>query len=173
MEDDYEYAFSTYNFWQLRGGYRFDAPTAGTFLLPVGESAAGGTGLAITAAGAGLAVAYLDPGLATANTRTNYYNISASALVNATAPTVTFTVGLYPVSAVAGAAATLSVTLGTVVAGSTVAFASPALDTLSHATSGDFTAPAAGFYALAVVVSGSAAASSSVAIAARVMNRQV
>ena len=173
MEDDYEYAFSTYDFWVSRGVYRFDAPAAGTFLLPAGAITDAGTGLAASAAGAGSAVHYIDPGLETANTRTTYYNLSATALVNATAPTVTFTVGLYPVTAVAGAAATLSVTLGTVTAGSTVAFTSPALDSLNHGVSGDFAAPAAGFFALAVVVSGSAAASSSTLISVRLMTRQV
>lgn len=71
------------------------------------------------------------------------------ALVNvAGAPAVTITIGLYPL--VAGS----SLSLGTVVAGSTVAFASPSANTTTSGNSGDLTIPADGNYAFGYTLSG-------------------
>lgn len=171
IEDDYEFAFSSYHgLVGIAGSARFDSTSAGTFLLLPGPNLGG-----VPASGntAGLCAVYFDPADFTANTRVNKLRIRASALVNNVAPAVTFTVGLYPITSPAGAAGSLSVTLGGVVAGSTVAFASPAVNSPNQLNSGDFTAPAAGYYALGVVVSGAAAASSGVGISARVQMRQV
>jgi hypothetical protein len=113
---------------------------------------------ALTAVGAnnaGLGVFYLDPAhYPTASPRTNKIRIAVSVMVNATAPAITYTYGLYPVTAVAGGAQAVTVTLGTVVAGSTVAIASPGASSTNHGESTDIAFPSAGYYALGVVLSG-------------------
>lgn len=73
-----------------------------------------------------------------------------------TAPAVTITVGLYPV-----AIGTSILTLGTVISGSTVSFASPAANTLTTSDSTDFTIPTDGYYAVGYIVSGTPAAGAS------------
>lgn len=90
---------------------------------------------------------------------------------NATAPGITITLGLYPVSAVAGGAGLQSYTLGTVTSGSTVAFTTPAASTRSQGTSGDFNAPSAGYYAIGVVGSGTQAANSFLSFSAHLQAR--
>jgi hypothetical protein len=80
--------------------------------------------------------------------------IRAQAVVNGTAPARTITCGLYPVSSATGGTDSIQVTLGTVVAGSTVAFASPSAASLNQGNSGDFTIPADGFYALGFNLAG-------------------
>ncbi len=87
--------------------------------------------------------------------------LRATCLPNATAPAITFTFGLYPVT-VAGAADTLTMTLGTVVTGSTVAIASPPASTVTPGVGTDFTFPADGYYVLGVVYSGTLANNSTV-----------
>ncbi len=79
--------------------------------------------------------------------RTTKMQIRVSIAVNATAPTSTFTFGLYPVT-VAGGSSVLAATLGTVVSGSTVAFVAPSASTMATAASGTFTIPANGAYIL-------------------------
>lgn len=83
---------------------------------------------------------------------TTKLNLRAQILTNATAPTSTFTFGLYPFT-VAGGASTQAITLGTVTSGSTAAIAAPGASGAASATSGDFTIPSDGHYTLAVVVS--------------------
>lgn len=91
---------------------------------------------------------------------------------NATAPTSTFTFGLYPVTASAGGAAAVSVTLGAVVAGSTAVVAAPAASTPGvTAESGEFDCPAAGAYALGVALAPSMVASSAVAARVALLSR--
>lgn len=166
---DYGAAFSNYKVMK-EASHRFDAPVAGTFVLGNGST---GTGVAASGATAGLSVFYIDPADFTAGTRTTKYRVRAGCLTNATAPTINYTVGLYPVTAVAGGAATVSITLGAVTAGSTVAFNAQGASTPAQGNSGDFTAPVAGYYALATVVSGTAAANSAAAVRARLQMRQV
>jgi hypothetical protein len=67
------------------------------------------------AAGTGASVFYLDPAHYPSGTRTPKLQLAASLVVNATASVVTFTYGLYPVTAVGGAG-DITATLGTVVA---------------------------------------------------------
>lgn len=173
MEEDYEGAFGFKKHLQAANS-RLDAPTAGTYLLGAGTSGVGV--VAATGATAGLAAFYLNPAdyeESSVNKRTVKLNVQATAITNAVAPAITFTVGLYPVSAAAGAEADVSLTLGTVTSGSTAAFATPAKETLTQAGSGLFTCPSAGFYVLGVVVSGSATAKSSTAIRANLQMSQV
>lgn len=84
--------------------------------------------------------------------KTQKLRIRAQIAVNGTQPNVTFTVGLYPVTAAGGADA-LTLTLGTVVGGSTVAFSAPSANTISQSTSSNFTTPSDGAYALGVSLS--------------------
>jgi hypothetical protein len=94
---------------------------------------------------------------------------------NAVAPAVTFTAGLYPLSTFAGPAGAgpTVATLGAVTTGSTAAVATPGALTRVTAVSGDFNIPAAGPYALGVVVSGSPAATSVSSLVATLSMRQV
>lgn len=80
---------------------------------------------------------------------------------NAVAPTVTFTVGLYPATFAAGSSgANNTYTFGTVVSGSTVTFTTPSASSSVNGVSTVFPAPAAGMYMLGVHVSANAAANS-------------
>ena len=172
MEEDYEGAYG-YKKHLLAATTRLDAPSAGTFLLGAGSS---GTGILASNALAGLAAFYLNPAdykESAVNARTVKLIVQATCTTNAVAPAVTFTVGLYPVSAAAGAENVVSVTLGTVTSGSTAAFATPAKETLTEVASSEFVCPTAGFYALAVVCSGSATAKASAAIRANLQMLQV
>lgn len=137
---------------------------AATLFLPAGSN----TALAAATTLSPLSVVYIDPADIAVTGATTQLEVDAICLTNATAPAITFTVGLYPISAVAGGADVITMTAGTVQAGSTVAFASPTASTRSRTLSGVFTAPAAGYYALGVVLSGTTAASSREVIAARV-----
>jgi hypothetical protein len=98
--------------------------------------------------------------------------IRAQCLVNATAPTNTFTVGLYPQTA-AGAANALVVEDGTIVANSTVAFAAPSASTIAEGDTGNITIPSDGQFGLYVVLDDTMASNSSVRIAAQVYVRWV
>lgn len=123
----------------------------------------GSTGTATITSGTALSTTesaimlYLDPADYALSGLTTKFRLSCALATNATAPAITFTFGLYPVT-VAGATNTLAVTLGTVVAGSTVAMVTPSASTVTPAVGTDFTPPAAGAYALGVVFSGAIAA---------------
>jgi hypothetical protein len=99
------------------------------------------------------------------------YRIAAQLHVNATAPTITFVMGLHPVTAVAGAAGQLTYTVGAAIAGSTVTYTTPGASsqngsgaTNTTGLSGDFAIPADGYYVPAVVPSGAGAANSVVGL---------
>lgn len=143
-----EAAFSSYKSVLERGATIAGSTALATYLVPVDAAV-----IAVSDVNAGRMVGYLDPADYAAAPRTVKYRLSANLLVNATAPVSTFAFGLYPVTAVAGASGTVSVTLGTVIAGSVATFTSPSGSTLTAANSGDFTAPAAGHYAIGLVVS--------------------
>lgn len=85
--------------------------------------------------------------------KTQKLRVRAQQTTNQTAPAVTLTVGMYPVSAISAG----SLTVGTVVSGSTVAFASTAANTIAQSNSGDFTIPADGLYIFGVANSGKTA----------------
>lgn len=141
----------------MAGRARFDAAGAQTTTL-----SENGNGLPGGSVGS-LGVFYLDPadwpgGVIKKLRLTNLV------IANATAPVASFTVGLYPVSAPAGGAAAVSVTLGAVVAGSTAAVATPAASTLTKVDSAEFDCPAAGYYVICVVISAAMAASSAASV---------
>lgn len=83
---------------------------------------------------------------------TQKLRIRAQHATGVTAPAVTLTLGLYPVTAVSAG----NFTIGAVTAGSTVAFASTAANTLAQGNSGDFTIPSDGYYCVGVATSGNA-----------------
>lgn len=174
IQDDYEFGFSTYKELPGRSAYVPSGQVAATLIL---ANADGTQSVAAAAAGSVPAITafYLDPADLTANTRSNKYRVRAACHVNAVAPAANFTVGLYPVATWGGASGAdpIIATLGAVVAGSTIAFNAPAASSAGQGNSGDFTAPAAGWYALAVVVSATTAANSRVSLRAVVQNRQV
>jgi hypothetical protein len=169
---DTEYAYSAYKTLQAQTGFLIGG------LAAVDRVFANSNSGQLTVNGSsvsnrGAAVFYLDPADYTAASRTTKYRVRATLLVNATAPACNFTVGLYPVSAVAGAATELNLTLGTVTAGSTVTFTTPSASTLNQGNSGDFTAPTAGYYALGVLNSGSPIANSVMDFNVTLQMRQV
>jgi hypothetical protein len=89
---------------------------------------------------------------------------------NATPPAITFTFGLYPVTA-SGAADTVIMTLGTVVASSTAAVASPAASETTAAVSSEFAVPSDGLYAFGVVTSAQLANNNSSYLTAELQQR--
>lgn len=101
-------------------------------------------------------VIYFDDADYSVSSKTQKLRVRAQVLTNATAPAITFTVALYPVT-VAGGSDALTFTLGTAVSGSTVAIASPSASAVTQGTSGDLTIPSDGAYALGVVTSGTIA----------------
>lgn len=139
------------------GRSRFDANAAATTTL--GENGAGLPGGSVGA----MAAFYLDPADYPGGVTTKL-RLSNLVLTNATAPVASFTVGLYPVSSTAGAAAAVTMTLGTVVPGSTVAVTTPALNTMTKVDSAEFDCPAAGVYVICVVISANMAASSAAVV---------
>lgn len=147
-----------------------DAHTAGTWAFMEGLAAPVG----LSTDNGSLGVVYLDPADYAVSGLTTKYRVRASLLTNANAAVaVTLTVGLYAITAVAGGADAITMTPDTVVSGSTVAFATQAQSTRGQNNSGDFTAPAAGWYALAAVNSGTVGANAQATLAAALQVRNV
>lgn len=144
-----------------------DTFVAATYVMLVNGSTA------TTAANAGFAAVYLDPAEFAVAGLSTKYSVRAACFTNGTAPAITMTVGLYPVTASGGGADANSITLGVVEAGSTVAFASPAVNSRTTSTSGDFTAPEAGYYCLACATSNTPTADSRTTIVASLRARNV
>lgn len=101
--------------------------------------------------------------------KTQKLRLRAQTITGTTAPAVTYTFGLYPLSSVSGG----TFTVGSVASGSTVAFATPSGNTLNQANSGDFTIPADGYYAVGIVISGSTAAGSANGFSFQLQTRSV
>lgn len=142
----------------MRGSNRAQASAitgAATYIGSIGGV------LAAVGSSANTQVIYIQPTDWAASGFSTMLRLLVGCLVTDTAPAITFTWGLYPVSAWSGTGANTNLTLGTVTSGSTVPFASPAANSLTAETSsGDFSIPAAGFYTIAVAASGAAAANS-------------
>lgn len=136
--------------------------TASFYASTNGLNASGSAG-GITAQGVWVPPSSGDIAVAGKTTR---MRLRVSWLTNATAPGITITWGLYPVTGLAGGAGLISVTMGTVIAGSTAAAVTPAVTTagVSTGASFDFSAITGGTaYILGVAGSGSQAANSLVA----------
>lgn len=97
---------------------------------------------------------YLDPANFPSGPRSQKLRIAATAFVNAVTPLINLTFGLYPLTAFGGGGNALTATLGTVVPGSTALMTTPVASSPNHAESSDFAFPAAGFYALGLITSG-------------------
>lgn len=169
---DWEFAFSTYKtLIHATGQSTWSGATAQTYPLSPSNFLMSGV---ITPSFAEAYTFRLDPADFTAGPRTTKYRIRASLATNAVAPGITLTFGLYPLTLAPGASSAANTyTLGTVVSGSTVAFASQAANTDASNVSSDFTAPAAGRYVLAVAYSGTSAAGATQDWGADLQVRQV
>ncbi len=175
--DDRDGNYQTIHFAQsfITGG-----AIAGTYLLGSGLA---GAGLVYGAIASGNAlkgttgvppsVFYFDDGDYTTASKTQKLRVRAQVVTNLTAPALTFTVGLYPLSSVGGGSESVSYTVGTVVSGSTVAFVTPAAGGVAQSNSGDLTIPSDGAYLLGVVTSGSIAVNSAVSVHAQLQTRWV
>lgn len=96
---------------------------------------------------------YFDDADYTVGSLTQKLRLRAQVSANATAwSSVTATFGLYPLT-FAGTTDQLSITLGTVVSGSTVALANPGASATAQGNSGDFTIPSDGLYGIGFVTS--------------------
>jgi hypothetical protein len=105
-----------------------------------------------------LAILYIDPADYPAVAGTGaYLRIRVTGSTNDTAPGVSFTFGLHPVSrsASSGGASACQYVIGTAVSGSTPAtWVTPSSDTTANIVGSDFAIPAAGYYCLGVNNSG-------------------
>ena len=121
----------------------------------------------------GMQFIYIDPSdYPTVGSLTTKLRIRGQILVNNTAPTRTFTLGLYPVTSPAGGAGAFTFSLGTVVTGSNGAsVASPAANSINNLVGSDFDIPAAGLYAIGIVYSGALAVNSVIMINAQLQMR--
>jgi hypothetical protein len=116
---------------------------------------------------------YFDDADYTVGSKTTKLRLRAQVNTNATAwSSVTATFGLYPVT-FAGAADTLTITLGTVVSGSTVAIANPSASTTNQGNSGDFTIPSDGQYCIGVVTSATLTNNAAALLTAQLQTRNV
>lgn len=114
---------------------------------------------------------YFDDADYTVGSLTQKLRLRAQVSTNATAwSSVTATFGLYPVT-FAGAANTLTVTLGTVVSGSTVAIANPSASSVNQGNSGDFTIPSDGQYCIGVVTSATLTGNAAALLTAQLQTR--
>lgn len=168
--DENEFAFST---WRNVEGQTLvesvpGGQAAGTYLFIAA------TGLvAVSGAGSGGAAFWFDPADYAAGSRTVKVRVRGMVLTNAVAPACNFTIGMYPVSTWGGASGAYSTITALGAATASVAINTPALTTQTHSESSVVTAPTAGWYVLAVVTSGSAAANSDTTLQARLQVQQV
>lgn len=98
---------------------------------------------------------------------TTKYRIRGLVAANAVNSTRTFTFGLYPITASNGTVGDHAVTIGTLVAGSASAIATPGASGTPSVLGSDFTPPADGLYTLGVSLSGIPAANSAGTVYAR------
>lgn len=175
-----EPAFST---WKTKawGGAVLNpsiANGAGTWLLwgpaPLNSGTQNSPG-AVGSVGSGGASFIYDPADLLAGSRTTKMRLRVRCTTNSVAPSVTYTAGLYPVTAFGGGSGTppTVATLGTVVTGSTVVFASPGAATNTVSLSSEFNAPASGNYVFAVATSALANANSTVLFVVELQYRQI
>jgi hypothetical protein len=95
------------------------------------------------------------------------FRMRGIAYSNPTSAAASFTLGLYPVAGIGGSPGQMSITLGAVVAGSTVSFGLPATSTATPAVGSDFALPTQGVYAFGVVVGSTTNANSLVGLYSR------
>lgn len=141
-------------------GSHIAGKVAGTYAIPqAGALAVSGTGTLYTQ---GL-VHIRSTDYPTISSLTAHCKVECILAVNDVAPTGNFTVGLYPVTrpGTSGGAGLNIYTLGTVIAGSTCGWGTPAADLLDYQVTGStFALPSDGFYCIGVVTTATVAASS-------------
>lgn len=156
---------------QLRiGGTTPAAAAAGTYSLRQDFGA-----LVVLPVAAANSAIYLDPDDWVGASRLLKYRLRATAITNAVAPTASYALSLNPVATwggVSGTGATIA-TIGSIVAGSTLTFTTPAASGPTAVQVAEFDPPVAGFYTLSVVQTGAAAAGSLVTFIATVSAHQV
>lgn len=148
------------------------ALAAGTYWITRGAGTLTASGSGVAASGAG-GVFHLTASRFAVTGKTTKLYVDATVLTNPTAPAMTHTVGLYPVTFSAAGNNQITPTLGTVVSGSTAAIASPSASAATNAASGDFTLPSDGAYILGVTTSGTLASNAAVQIVANLSVRNV
>jgi hypothetical protein len=119
---------------------------------------------------------YLDPADWTTPGRTVKYMLRGTVTTNAVAPTCSYNFALYPVASWGGASgsAPTIATFGTVVPSSTTpTIAAPAAAGPAAPVVSVFDAPAAGWYALAVIQTGASAANANVSATSSLYAKQV
>lgn len=156
------HADGTYRTLLTTHGSHVAGKVAGKYMLGQGDPCAvSGTGTLYPVA----VVPIYAADYPTANGVAAKLRIRAVVAVNNTAPTGAFTVGLYPVTSGAGAAALKIYTAGTLVTGSACAtVTTPAGSSMASVVSSDFALPADGLYVLAVVTTATVATASLVHI---------
>lgn len=164
---------ATYHTILQAQGWLNSATTANTFWLVTGTSqintcTSGGSGNAIMPA-----MIYISSSdYPTVNGLAPKLRIRANLYVNNTAPTGTWTFGLYPMTSPgagnSGGVGVRAHTIGTVVSGSNGASqATPAAATNYNLTSSDFALPANGWYAICIVTNATIATNSTVQLDAK------
>lgn len=140
-----------------------------------GGVTAGNYTLTDNALATGVVPFVLDPAELAISGRTTKLRVRATLQCNTVPPGITFTFGLYTISAIGGASGSApTVTLSGVVSGSTVAIATPGADSHQSAVSADFAVPGSPTsYALGVAFSGTSAAGANVAASAQLLARHV
>lgn len=168
-------AFTSWKNTGFMASTGFAGQGAATFIIPGGSSPTGASILLPSVNGTSIYTFDMDPADWTANARSTKLRIRWHLMGNGVATGQTFTCGLYPVTAIGapGAGAVASVTLGTVVSGSTAVFTTPAAAANITTLSSEFTAPAAGHYAFGLVNTGNMAANSALTIIGHLQMRQV
>lgn len=163
--------YSTITWGGMSGAGSALAAAGNVFIMTGGPTVVAGNAFALVgAANTGAYAFYLDP----LDLRTTLYNIRWGCLVNATAPTISVTCGLYPVATFGGAAGSnpTVATVGTVTAGSTVTFTTPGA-TSNTVTSSSAFSLTAGWYCFAFTASGVGAANSALTLSAHLRAKQV
>lgn len=127
-----------------------------------------------SATSSAIRVFYFDDADFTVSNKTQKLRLRAQCLTNATTPSgLTYTAGLYPITAVAGGADALVYTAGTVVTGSTIPFGSLTASTRTQSVTTGFTIPADGYYALLVAASGATTADARISISMQLQSTYV
>lgn len=159
---DYELAFSTYGKVAER-----------SFVFPA-ATATGNWSLTANSLSTGSVPVYLAAADFAATGRTTKLRVRMTVHCNGTAPTSTFTGGLYPITA-GGGATTPTVTIGSLVSGSSSgSIVAPSSNAVLTTTGSDFSIPADGPYTLICTISGSnIAASAQVSVVGEIQCRRV
>lgn len=169
IQDDYEFAFSTYKAIIEKGSSGPGSTAAG------GVYALGGTGALVPLANTTPAF-YLDPADFLANTRVSKLRMKGTLVTNAVAPTINYTFGLYPVATWGGGSnvTPFVATLGAVIAGSSpAAINTPGANSTTIVTGADFSFPAVGWYVLGLLTSNAQPANCIVQATGQLQLRQV